>query len=411
MELGWIDFTKSDRDRAIEALKLIRGQNGVDELGVASFRDGFADFLFPGTSTLHTRAKYFLIVPYAIQTVIECASTSKEALELLYEIERQSCYCMNSARDGENGIIGSDLLNSGKWVKSAPSSIYWSALRRYNIIKTNFSVSGFLAKAIKSSKKEKVQGSTKDKREQKIYGTPNVDVLTSSDLLPMEIRALMKEHWHFAGKKSCEIKELKIKLTSLEAGFLKKKIIESCKGSLFAVLLENNVDLSNVDSVQALSSKIEAIELSEEIKRALELSEKFSRLVGSLRCCFDEIIKANKEDRKPDFEWDKIKNHGLSANDVDEIRCLLSLEHSLRAEKLAEFSKKAIECIESKNGEELTDLIKEREYSLKGSRAKTSHKELCVDDRQYGGSQEGLTYRFGYLKQIIMDILEGEKNV
>lgn len=32
-----------------------------DELGIGTVRDAFADALFPGTSTIQTRAHYFLI--------------------------------------------------------------------------------------------------------------------------------------------------------------------------------------------------------------------------------------------------------------------------------------------------------------------------------------------------------------
>jgi len=35
-----------------------------DELGFGSVRDAFADTLFPGTSTIQTRARYFLFVPW-----------------------------------------------------------------------------------------------------------------------------------------------------------------------------------------------------------------------------------------------------------------------------------------------------------------------------------------------------------
>ena len=45
-------------------MNLLSEQGAVDELGTGIVRDAFANYFFPGTSTIQTRAKYFLIVPY-----------------------------------------------------------------------------------------------------------------------------------------------------------------------------------------------------------------------------------------------------------------------------------------------------------------------------------------------------------
>ena len=66
MSLGWIDFSKSERNQVLGVLDMLTEPGTLDELGIAPVRDGFADMFFPGTSTIQTRAKYFLIVPYAL---------------------------------------------------------------------------------------------------------------------------------------------------------------------------------------------------------------------------------------------------------------------------------------------------------------------------------------------------------
>ena len=66
MQLGWIDFSKSERSKVLSVLDLLQEKGTLDELGIAPIRDGFANIFFPGTSTIQTRAKYFLIVPYAL---------------------------------------------------------------------------------------------------------------------------------------------------------------------------------------------------------------------------------------------------------------------------------------------------------------------------------------------------------
>ncbi len=67
MPLGWIDFSKSERNKVLSVLDMLSEAGTLDELGIAPIRDGFADLFFPGTSTIRTRAKYFLIGPYALK--------------------------------------------------------------------------------------------------------------------------------------------------------------------------------------------------------------------------------------------------------------------------------------------------------------------------------------------------------
>lgn len=76
MQLGWIDFSKEDRQKAFDVINLLSEQGAVDELGIGVIRDAFANYFFPGTSTIQTRAKYFLIVPYMLSTKRICSPSS-----------------------------------------------------------------------------------------------------------------------------------------------------------------------------------------------------------------------------------------------------------------------------------------------------------------------------------------------
>ena len=78
MQLGWIDFSKEDRQKAFDVINLLSEQGAVDELGIGVIRDAFANYFFPGTSTIQTRAKYFLIVPYMLRLKIETVKDSDE---------------------------------------------------------------------------------------------------------------------------------------------------------------------------------------------------------------------------------------------------------------------------------------------------------------------------------------------
>ena len=62
--LQWLDYSEHDRRKALDVIALFHEQDTRDELGLGAVRDGFADLFFPGTSTIQTRARYFLFIPW-----------------------------------------------------------------------------------------------------------------------------------------------------------------------------------------------------------------------------------------------------------------------------------------------------------------------------------------------------------
>jgi len=65
--LSWLDTSAEEQRRVRELIALYTQSESRDELGVGQIRDAFADGLFPGTSTIHTRARYFLFIPWLYQ--------------------------------------------------------------------------------------------------------------------------------------------------------------------------------------------------------------------------------------------------------------------------------------------------------------------------------------------------------
>ena len=63
----WLDYSERERRKMLDVVDLFREHDTRDELGIGSVRDAFADLLFPGTSTIMTRARYFLLVPWMYQ--------------------------------------------------------------------------------------------------------------------------------------------------------------------------------------------------------------------------------------------------------------------------------------------------------------------------------------------------------
>jgi Family of unknown function (DUF6361) len=63
----WLDYSERERRKMLDAVDAFREHDTRDELGIGSVRDAFADMLFPGTSTIMTRVRYFLLVPWPYQ--------------------------------------------------------------------------------------------------------------------------------------------------------------------------------------------------------------------------------------------------------------------------------------------------------------------------------------------------------
>src|ERR1017187_2196566 len=61
---AWLDFSDRDRKRAMDVVDLFREDETRDELGIGVIRDAISDRLFPGTSTIQTRIRYFLFIPW-----------------------------------------------------------------------------------------------------------------------------------------------------------------------------------------------------------------------------------------------------------------------------------------------------------------------------------------------------------
>lgn len=66
--VAWLDSTPEEQKAARELVAMFSDKESRDELGIGPIRDAFSDLLFPGTSVLQTRARYYLFVPWCYLT-------------------------------------------------------------------------------------------------------------------------------------------------------------------------------------------------------------------------------------------------------------------------------------------------------------------------------------------------------
>ena len=101
-----------------------------DELGIGQVRDAFSDSLFPGTSTLHTRARYLLFVPWCFIKAAANGSSGARGERRVEDNERALIAGLLEL-GATDGLIG---RLAGVAVKTLPSTLYWGALRQYGIL-------------------------------------------------------------------------------------------------------------------------------------------------------------------------------------------------------------------------------------------------------------------------------------
>ena len=143
-QLGWIDFSPDERDKVNNVLAMLSEPGTLDELGIGQIRDAYADALFPGISTIQTRAKYFITIPRIIRDYQELPpAKKKQGLgQYMKERENEIAQVLASYEDGEKGIIGLTRIHSGG-VERRPSIIYWNGLRTFGILKKNGSFADY----------------------------------------------------------------------------------------------------------------------------------------------------------------------------------------------------------------------------------------------------------------------------
>lgn len=125
----WLDYSEHERRKMLDIVDLFREHDTRDELGIGSVRDTFADLFFPGTNTIMTRARYFLIVPWIYQRLERQRTSSGQVAEKgrRAEIDLIDAIEQSDDKDGNIGTL------AGHALKRLPSNIYWLGLGVWGI--------------------------------------------------------------------------------------------------------------------------------------------------------------------------------------------------------------------------------------------------------------------------------------
>jgi hypothetical protein len=222
--LSWLDYSEQERRRALDVISLFKLQETRDELGLASIRDAFADRFFPGTSTIQTRVRYFLLVPWLCRTLEKQRVASNEAARRLRRLEERLIPALLQADDVE-GIVGRE---AGKAVQRMPSSVFWAGLQRWGVLTFRGSLSQYQRSFDRFHDSVTRHRSMRD-----------------ADDEPAP--APMNWHPHLPEPPDGFPDEASVTLEANEADYLRERIVSSCPGTLLAYLAERGETWDGAD--------------------------------------------------------------------------------------------------------------------------------------------------------------------
>ncbi len=137
---SWLDYSEAERRRALDVADSFKSRDTRDELGIGTVRDALANILFPGTTTIQTRARYFLFIPWIYLAVEEKLRrrpfASKEEVAKAARREEIALIKVLLDSDDADGTIGAE---AGATLKRLPSNIYWYGMGSWGIRKAEAS--------------------------------------------------------------------------------------------------------------------------------------------------------------------------------------------------------------------------------------------------------------------------------
>jgi len=121
--LAWLSSSSAEIARARSVLDALRKPGVIDELGFLMVNGAFAERLYPGVTTIMTRARYLVFVPTIYRHLEHSRKAfGKDADRVARDLQFD---LRNALEKNETSFIGKE---GGRNLVRVPSAIYWSAL-------------------------------------------------------------------------------------------------------------------------------------------------------------------------------------------------------------------------------------------------------------------------------------------
>lgn len=393
--ISWLDYAEDDRRKMMEIVSLFKLRETRDELGLGSIRNIFAEYLFPGTGTMQTRARYFLIVPWIYQRLERSqAKATSVRNQLRYEESRIINVLLESETDGVIGRV------SGAEITRMPSNIYWYGLYRWGIFRSDTSQSQYQRHIEATRGRQQIRQYVEDgeqaDRNRSRHWDPN---------LPSPPKDFPNG--------------ISLTLTSTESSYLREKIHIECRDSLMPFLIDTGSLLDDVE-LSWLHPNIAA--LPESLASWINHARNFSETIYGAALLYNYMLAEmdGREELMPGYErqleeWYEMVSQRRKAYmmwDLPEFWSLIRSEGRIPV-PTQQFVQGWVGILQAGSKtprieglNKARNLIKRREQFLKRGRSRFDNKNL----RELWGGAAGnfqMDYRWWVTKRMVNDIILG----
>ena len=389
--LTWIDHDSTVRERSLQIIGLFRERDSRDELGLGAIRDSFSDKLFPGTSTIQTRLRYMLIIPWVFKKLEAQRIPSSEIEARTRRFELQLIKPL-VASDDAAGAFGA---GAGQELKRLPSDVYWAGLGDWGIRRFNGSINdyfGSLDQIYAVRKQAHVHGD---------------DAIGSSDVLTW--------HPHLPDPPVNFPWELSFALTRKEAEFLRDTIVTVAGESLLGWLVREK-KRARIDRPW---EHPDLARFPEPIRELLQHAQLFSDVMRGAAILYN-LMLAEIDDRK---ELVDEHREGISdwADALNERKIsewsLLGLWEAVRNSRYTikpgacRFVEKWVQYVRENpydviDNKEVRRLVRMREQALKKNRSRFVNTRAREQWSGYAGIHP-MTFRWSITKTFLEDLACG----
>ena len=392
--LTWLDLTASDRDKMRRVLDLFKEQGTVDEMGLGSLRDILSDALFPGTSYIQTRLRYVLFIPWMYRRL---ESRKVGPADLVRQARKAETDLIGALADSEDeGVIGVRARGS---LARLPSSVYWSALVRWDIFRHRQGQGWYHTNFAKLADGHGPAGRPDD---------PGV-VWTK------------QPNWHpwLPCPPASFPQEASFTLTRGEADFLRGRLEEQCAGTLLGWLARKGSDAP----AKHFWDDPDARRAPPEIRDTVELARRFSLHVQGIPLLYNLLLAerrhANHGGDRELIDWYRAELAEWSANEAGEDAYephVLWDFVTRRGGGVPDPQRRFVETwskrVTKEGPDAVTDddrlrrLVEERERQLKGARARLVNPNRLLDWNGRAGVVR-MDFRWVRVRQLLIDLHRG----
>ena len=396
--LAWLDYSEADQRRAREIISLFSETDSRDELGLGSIRDALSDTLFPGTSVLLTRARYFLFVPWLY---MEGARLRYQGTQLASWVDGQERSLIGKliAGGASTGLIGRRVKGD---VQNLPSTIYWNSLRRFGILR--HAVSPTQVGRVRDVSRSLDDASELVERPDAVWD-PSMPVPPKN----------------FINLTSCDFT-----LIREEATWLTERISAAAPGTLLQFLVVRGT--KHADDIRFAWEDPEVNAATGQVRDAVDEARRFSVAMHGAALLYNVLLAERAEEldlkqhegKRDAFvddldEWrHEIEGSDLRGWDLNQLWALIEAQGRMVSLLTRDFVTQWVGLIQGPIGQSVADLhaarelIRRREIQQKRGQARLTNDRLM---QQWGGASGTgrLNFRWPVVARLLNDIADGQE--